>query len=135
MRTVDTNVLARFLVDDPDDPESARQRPIATQVLAERCFIPITVTLELEWVLRGFYTLPSIEVERVLRAVLGVEHWVVEDRSRVLEAVNAMANGLDFADALHLTRSSHTRGLVTFDRRFATRAGAASGTVPVEYIG
>jgi len=135
MRAVDTNVLARFLVDDPDDPESARQRPIATQVLAERCFIPITVTLELEWVLRGFYTLASIDVERVLRAVLGVEHWVVEDRSRVLEAVNAMANGLDFADALHLTRSSHTRGLATFDRRFATRAGAASGTVPVEYIG
>jgi len=135
MRAVDTNVLARFLVDDPDDPESARQRPIATQVLAERCFIPISVTVELEWVLRGFYTLPSIDVERVLRAVLGVEHWVVEDRSRVLEAVNAMANGLDFADALHLTGSGHTRGLVTFDRRFATRAAAASGTVPVEYIG
>jgi len=135
MRVVDTNVLARFLVDDPDDPESARQRPIAAQVLTERCFIPITVTLELEWVLRGFYTLPTTEVERVLRAVLGVEHWVVEDRSRVLEAVNAMANGLDFADALHLTRSSHTRGLVTFDRRFATRAAAASDTEPVEYIG
>jgi hypothetical protein len=134
MKAVDTNVLARFLVDDPDDPESARQRPVAAQVLALRCFIPITVMLELEWVLRGFYALPLADVERVLRAVLGVEHWVVEDRSRLLEAVNAMASGLDFADALHLVRSSHTRGMVTFDRRFASRAGTGLGAVPVECI-
>jgi len=134
MKAVDTNVLARFFVDDPDDAESIRQRPRAMAVLAERCFISFSVLLELEWVLRGFYGLRLSEVERIFRALLGVEHWVVEDRAHVLQAVNWLAKGLDFADALHLARSSHTAGLLTFDRRFATRSAAAGGEPRVECI-
>jgi len=134
MKAVDTNVLARFFVDDPDDAESIRQRPRAMAVLAERCFISFSVVLELEWVLRGFYGLRLSEVERIFRALLGVEHWVVEDRAHVLQAVNWLAKGLDFADALHLARSSHTAGLLTFDQRFAKRAAAAGGEPRVECI-
>lgn len=134
MKAVDTNVLARFFVDDPDDTESIRQRPRAIAVLAERCFIPVSVLLEFEWVLRGFYGLEPAELERTFRAILGVEHWVVEDRAQVLRAVNWLAAGLDFADALHLARASHTAGLLTFDRRFATRAAAAGCEPRVECI-
>ena len=54
MKSLDTNVLARFFVDDPDDAEAAKQRPAAIEALAERCFVSVTVLLELEWVLRGF---------------------------------------------------------------------------------
>jgi predicted nucleic-acid-binding protein len=132
MKAVDTNVLARFFVNDPDDPESARQRPAAVEALAKRCFIPVTVVLELEWVLRGFYRLHPPDVGQVLRALLGVEHWVVEDRARVLQAVQMLAGGLDFADALYLARSAHTSGLVTFDRRFAARAATLQGALAVE---
>ena len=32
---VDTNILARFYCDDPDDPESVRQRPRARRVMLE----------------------------------------------------------------------------------------------------
>lgn len=134
MKAVDTNILARFLVDDPDDPESMLQRPLAEAALSQRCFIPVSVLLEFEWVLRGFYGLAPADVERTLRALLGVEHWVVEDRARVLQAVNWLAMGLDFADALHLARSSHTNGLITFDRRFAARAAAAGSETRVECI-
>jgi predicted nucleic-acid-binding protein len=135
MKAVDTKVLARFFVDDPDDPESVRQRPLATAVLAQKCFVPVSVLLEFEWVLRGFYGLGPAEVERIFRALLGVEHWVVEDRTRVLKATDWLAAGLDFADALHLSRSSHTAGLLTFDRRFATRAAEAGTNPLVECIG
>lgn len=58
MRALDTNVLARFFVDDADDAQAARQRPAAVAALAERAFVPVTVMLELEWVMRGFYELP-----------------------------------------------------------------------------
>lgn len=49
MIAIDTNILARFYVDDPNDPESATQRPLAKQVLAESSsvFVPLTVILEL----------------------------------------------------------------------------------------
>ena len=42
VKAVDTNVLARFLVDDPDDPESMRQRPLAEAALSLRCCIPVS---------------------------------------------------------------------------------------------
>jgi predicted nucleic-acid-binding protein len=45
---IDTNILARFYVDDPNDPEAAKQRPIAHSILtgSERLFVPLTVILE-----------------------------------------------------------------------------------------
>jgi hypothetical protein len=64
---LDTNVLVRFFVDDPDDAQAAKQRPYALQALSQRCFVPITVVLELEWVLRGFYELGPKDVARVRR--------------------------------------------------------------------
>jgi len=33
MIAIDTNVLARFYCDDPDDPEAIRQRPIAKRII------------------------------------------------------------------------------------------------------
>ncbi len=54
---VDTNILARFYVDDLNDPDAVKQRPIARRILSEseKIFVPLTVILELEWVLRAFY--------------------------------------------------------------------------------
>jgi predicted nucleic-acid-binding protein len=36
MKALDTNVLARFFVDDADDAQAARQRPAAIAALAQR---------------------------------------------------------------------------------------------------
>ncbi len=57
MIAVDTNILARFYCDDPDDAEAKRQRPHARRVMIESSavFVPLTVILEFEWVMRGFY--------------------------------------------------------------------------------
>jgi predicted nucleic-acid-binding protein len=57
MIALDTNILARFCNDDPGDPEAAKQRPIARRIMTESSslFVPITVVLELERVLRAFY--------------------------------------------------------------------------------
>lgn len=122
MRALDTNVLARFFIDDADDPHAARQRPAAMAALAEPCFVSVTVLLELEWVMRGFYEFQSRDVVRVFRALASLAHVKLEDRDAVLAAVEAAERGLDFADALHLSRSSRASSFVTFDRRLASRA-------------
>jgi hypothetical protein len=36
MIALDTKILARFYVDDPGDPEAAKQRPVAYEVIAKR---------------------------------------------------------------------------------------------------
>ena len=134
MKALDTNVLARFFVDDPDDAQAAKQRPAAVAALSERAFVSITVLLEFEWVLRGFYELPADQVCTVLRALAGIEHLTVEDRDAVLLAVEWAGQGMDFADALHLSRSARASGFATFDRKLAKRAQRLGAKPPVEVI-
>ena len=122
MRALDTNVLARFFIDDGDDPQAARQRPAAVVALSERSFVSVTVLLELEWVMRGFYELPARDISRVFRALAGIKHVTLEDRDAVLIAIDAFDKGLDFADALHVARSSRAASFATFDQRLAKRA-------------
>ena len=125
MNALDTNVLARFFIDDPDDDQAARQRPAAVAALSERSFVPVTVLLELEWVMRGFYALSARNVSRVLRALVSIEHITIEDRVAVLAALDAYDNGVDFADALHISRSARASVFATFDRQLAKRARRA----------
>lgn len=125
MIAVDTNVLARFYVDDPTDPDAARQRPIARRVLGEAnaVWVPLTVVLELEWVVRAFYGFGADEFARVIEHLCGLAHVVIEGRPEILAALERHRAGLDFADALHVSRSKHCERFVTFDDRgFARRA-------------
>ncbi len=125
MIALDTNILARFYVDDANDPEACQQRPIARRLLTEspRLFVPLTVVLELEWVLRAFYQFGAEDFVKVIRHLIGLPNVAVEDWPRVSDALELHAQGLDFADALHLLASAHCLELATFDdRRFARRA-------------
>jgi predicted nucleic-acid-binding protein len=134
MKALDTNVLARFFVDDPDDAQAAKQRPAAIAALGERSFVSLTVLLELEWVMRGFYQLPNADISRVLRALASIEHITLEDRNAVLVALDAFDQGLDFADALHLARSTRASSFATFDQRLAKRARGLALKPPVELL-
>jgi len=134
MRALDTNVLATFFVDDADDAQAAKQRPAAVVALSERSYVSVTVLLELEWVMRGFYGLSTRDVSRVLRALSSIEHITLEERDAVLVALDAFDRGLDFADALHLARSSRASGFATFDQRLAKRAKGIRLATPVELL-
>lgn len=125
MIALDTNILARFYVDDPADPEAARQRPIARRLLTEspRVFIPLTVILQLEWVLRAFYGFAAEDFVRVVKHMLGLPNVSVEEWPRIADALAWHTEGMDFADALHLLASNHCTEFMSFDdRRFARRA-------------
>ena len=136
MKAVDTNVLARFFVDDPDDVQAVRQRPAAVAALSQPVFVPLTVLLEFEWVLRGFYKLPQRQVARVLRALAGIEHVSLDRRDVVLAALDAFESaGLELADALHLAGSHRCQSLMSFDRRMTKRAAALVSMTPVELLG
>jgi len=124
MIALDTNVLARFYCDDPDDPEAARQRPAARRLFEQSSalFVPVTVVLELEWVMRGFYGLKRADFARVIRHLLGLPNVTVEDWNQIERAADLHLEGLDFADALHWCRSSHCESMASFDERgFARR--------------
>jgi predicted nucleic-acid-binding protein len=125
MIAVDTNILARFYCDDSDDPEAARQRPRARRVMLESpaVFVPVTVILELEWVMRGFYELSPDTFCQTVEHLMGMPHVTVERWEAVKDAVDLHRQGLDFANALHWAASKTCTRLVTFDDRgFVRRA-------------
>ena len=131
MNAVDTSVLARFFINDADDAEAIRQRPAAISALSGAVFVPVTVLLEFEWMMRGFYELSRKEIQRVLEALCGLANVQIEDRSIVLSALTAYQQGLYFADALHLAKANFCSTFFSFDQRLIKHAKAASLTPAV----
>lgn len=118
MLAVDTNVIIRLLAGD--EPQQAT---IARYVVeSNRVFVPKTVLLECEWVLRSTYELARAEIVGRLRAFVGLPTVEMEDAYEVSEALDLYEAGLDFADALHLQSSIDCEAMVTFDRNFVKRA-------------
>jgi predicted nucleic-acid-binding protein len=119
VRAVDTNVLARFYLRD-----DAAQGRIAADVLsAGDVFVPKTVVLELEWVLRYVADQPEDKVIECLAHLIALPGVTVEDRDEIETALGHCRNGIDFADALHLAASKACTELLTFDDRgYARRA-------------
>lgn len=132
MKAVDTNVLARFFINDEDDREAAKQRPAATAVMSDAVFVPLSVILEFEWVMRGFYELSRKDIQRVFESLCGLENVQIEDRGIVLTALNSYQLGLDFADALHLARADFCSAFLSFDQRLKKCAKSAGISPAVE---
>jgi predicted nucleic-acid-binding protein len=129
---LDTNVLARFYCDDPEDPEAARQRPAARRVLLESpaVYVPLSVILELEWVMRGFYELEPESFCQAIEHLLGIQHVTVERWEAVKDAIGLHRRGLDFADALHWACSGACERFLSFDDRRLVRRARRLGLIP-----
>jgi predicted nucleic-acid-binding protein len=122
---LDTNVLARYYIDDEADAEAQRQRLAARRLIesGQALMVSKSVVLEGEWVMRGYYGFDPAEVAAVMRHLLEQAHITVEDRDAVEQALSSGAAGLDFADALHHASYRSCDSVATFDdRRFARRA-------------
>jgi predicted nucleic-acid-binding protein len=122
---LDTNVLARYYVDDAGDAETKKQRLAARRLIesGQALMVGKTVVLELEWVMRGYYGFSQTEIASVLRHLLGMSHVTIEDREAVEQALANSDAGLNFADALHHAGYKACTSVATFDdRRFARRA-------------
>jgi len=121
---VDTNVLVRLLTGD--EPEQARR---SGELFARnQVFIPKTVVLETEWVLRYAYGFEPEAIVSGFRNLFGLANVNVEDLPAVKQALDWHAQGFDFADGLHLASSTSARQFATFDRalvKAAKRIGAS----------
>lgn len=129
MIAVDTNVVVRMLTND--DP--AQATAAAALLENEIVFLPVSVVLETEWVLRSVYGLDRKAVARSLRSFLGVPTVTAEAAGRIGQALSWYEDGLDFADALHLASATEAGAerLATFDGKFRRNAEAQRTAVSV----
>ncbi len=77
MLAVDANVVVRYLVND-DAAEAARARRLVER---EDVFVPVTVVLETEWVLRSVFGFSPAAVMRALRGFAGLRQTIVHTSS------------------------------------------------------
>jgi len=123
MIAVDTNILVRAILGD--DP---KQSPLARKTIenSRDVIVPITVFLELAWVLKSVGW-SRIQIYQAL-CTLALQPTIHLERS--VEALAALddykAGPADFADylALNLARTLGARKLLTFDRKLAKAPGA-----------
>jgi predicted nucleic-acid-binding protein len=137
MTGLDTNVLARYYVEDASDMHTRRQREAARALMesGRPLMVCKTVILELEWVLRGYYRFNSEEIATVLAHLIAMPNLTIEDREAVEKAWRAIGQGFDFADALRHASYGACERVATFDdRRFARRAERHSFLPPVEVL-
>jgi predicted nucleic-acid-binding protein len=126
---IDTNVLVRLLVvDDTKQCDAAR-----ALVEGNRVLILCTVLLEAEWVLRSRFSIDRKTIHDFFEGLSDTSGIEIEAESATRRAINAYGKGVDFADALHSTATSHV--FHTFDAKLVRQrrkiADADIAAVPV----
>jgi len=114
MVAIDTNIIVRFLTRDDEEQFKKTLSLFKNQDI----FIPDTVILETEWVLRYAYNFDSVRISTALTKLFGLSNVYLLNASLIAQAIEWHGKGMDFADALHLTQSQKQACLYTFDKRF-----------------
>ena len=128
MIALDTNILARYLLDD--EPAQARAaRRLLADAKAEY-WIPVTVVLELAWVLRKSDAPRAVIMDRV-RGLLSLRNVRAQNADLVFQALGWAAQGMDLADALHLVLSGKAERFATFDEALVKQARKLGVQPPV----
>lgn len=126
MTGLDTNVLARYVMQD-DPRQSARATRLIESLSAESPgFVPVVTLVELVWVLSGSYGLSRSQVTTVLETLLRSRELLIDRAEIVAQALSRFGTaGVDFADAL-IERTAAAAGCevtMTFDTGTAKAAG------------
>lgn len=128
MPALDTNVLVRYIVrDDAVQLDTAKR--LISRCIAEgsTLFVPVSVVLELQWVLRSGYGFGKGDLLLTLSNLFSASELTFESERALEVALQLFRNGsADFADCLHvaLTTQAGEQPLWTFDKGAAKVSGA-----------
>lgn len=128
MAALDTNILVRFLVEDDTAQLAAAKKLIAKCLRAgETLYIPVTVSLELEWVLRSNFGFGKVAVVQTLSNLLSSAELSFESEGALEVALALYGQGsADYSDCLHVALASEAgeQPLWTFDKAASRVEGA-----------
>ena len=119
MIALDTNILVRLIV--ADDPAQTR----AGMRLMQRggVLILASVLLETEWVLRSVFGLNRRQIVEALQRICGLEDVCVEHPEDTKRVLDLFADGMDFADAMHVVGAGRAgaQAFASFDAKLRRR--------------
>lgn len=133
---LDTNILARYFIEDEGDEEASKQRLLARDLMesGKALMVSKTVILELEWVMRGYYKFERDDIINVFRALIAFPNITIEDAATVEQALDSFEQGLDFADALHHASYKACEAMASFDDKKFSKKAFKLGLVPKVFV-
>jgi len=128
MAALDTNILVRFLVRD-EAAQLAAARKLIRRCMSQgqTLFVPVTVSLELEWVLRSNFGFDKDAVVRTLSQLLSSAELSFESEGALEIALLRYQEGAaDYSDCMHVALAAQAgeQPLWTFDKAAARLDGA-----------
>jgi predicted nucleic-acid-binding protein len=107
----DTNIIVRLIVEDDD----AQVHRILAVLDVHELFVPLTVLLETEWVLRSRYGWNRQEIANAFEALCKLTGIQVESSDNLGWAIEKYRTAGDFGDFVHIVSCTDCDGFATFD--------------------
>lgn len=133
---LDTNILARYYIQDESDSEAQKQHKLARGIFesGKPLMVCITVLLEFEWIMRGYYKFNKDEIGSVFKHLLSLPHIKIENRSTIEQTLTNFDNGFDFADSLHHASYKDCEQVLSFDDKKFSRRSKKYGLMPPIHV-
>ncbi len=118
MIAIDTNIIVRFLTHD-DEIQFKKSLALFEN---HDIFISNSVILETEWVLRYAYNFEPKVISEAFSKLFGLSNVHLSNSVLIAQALEWHIQGLDFADALHLSQCQKYTQFYTFDNKFISKS-------------
>lgn len=119
MASLDTNILVRYFTQDDPAQYALAKRFIDDSVMTfGLIFVPITVILETEWVLRSRYKFDKTKIVEVFNRLLDTATLEIDEMETLMYGLLLYQNAkADFADCLHtaITFNKNKTPFFSFD--------------------
>lgn len=122
MRSIDTNILLRHLLQDHEDHSPrASALLLAVRTGKETIYCPATVIFEAIHILHGRIGLPREDIAWALTNLIQLPTFIMREEQVVVDALDfwSKQSPLDYADCYHLalTKELGMTEIYTFDRK------------------
>lgn len=123
MRSVDTNVIARWLLRD-----DSVQASIADTIMNQPVELTGTVALEIGWLLMSVGRMSPAQFADTMSALLAIDTLYAPNKAGLKWAVDRLRSGADWADMVHIAMTQSEK-FATFDKPVRKQAGDASPVI------
>lgn len=122
MRTIDANVILRYLTNDvPEQATRAGELLIKVEAGSVKVFLPDIILADIIWILEGYYKLPRERISELVTTILSLQGLEFSNKSVALDALDLYVNKkIDWSDAFTASQMLN-RGITeiySFDKHF-----------------